>query len=219
MHRRRRTALSVSAAIVAATPLLAACGNAAHPGAAAVVGGDRIEVSSLQAQVKEVRAAQGRQPQAAQLIGNTGQLSRIKLRDMITVLVVERAAADVGVTVSRKEVQEEYRAAVAQSGGEQAFAARLLQGNALAPGQIEQAVRTQILVTKLAAALGTELGSPQAEQKIGTALSAASKELHISVNPRYGSWDDVNVRLGDYRTPWVTQVSQAAGPGGARVSG
>ncbi|MGK5549937.1 SurA N-terminal domain-containing protein, partial [Streptomyces sp. URMC 127] len=53
---RRRTALSVTAAaLLAAAPLLTACGQTAHPGAAAVVGDDRITVSQLQRQVADVR--------------------------------------------------------------------------------------------------------------------------------------------------------------------
>lgn len=72
MHRRRRTALVVSAAMLVAAPLLSACGNQAHPGAAAVVGGDRIEVSTVQAQVAEVRTAQRESDQSVQLINSRG---------------------------------------------------------------------------------------------------------------------------------------------------
>ncbi|MEU9004234.1 hypothetical protein AB0D15_20310, partial [Streptomyces sp. NPDC048551] len=56
MHRR--TALSVSVALLAAAPLLTACSGGTRPGTAAVVGGERITTSALQAQVKDVRLAQ-----------------------------------------------------------------------------------------------------------------------------------------------------------------
>ena len=58
MHRRRRTALLLTAAIAAAAPLLTACGSDSHPGAAAVVGGQRITVAQLENRVNEVRTAQ-----------------------------------------------------------------------------------------------------------------------------------------------------------------
>src|SRR6478735_8349089 len=61
LHRRRRTALLLTAAIAAAAPLLTACGNDAHPGAAAVVGGERITVSQLENRVDEVRAGRRRE--------------------------------------------------------------------------------------------------------------------------------------------------------------
>ncbi|UUN27304.1 SurA N-terminal domain-containing protein [Streptomyces sp. FIT100] len=208
MHRRRRTALAVSAALVAAAPLLAACGNEAHPGAAAVVGGDRIEVAALQSEVKDVRAAQEASPQSAQLIQNTGQLSRAKLHGMILDRVLEQAAQDAGVTVSRKEVQDARAAAAQQSGSEEQLAAMLLQQRGVAPGQIDVAVREEVLLTKLAQALGADLTTPQGQQKVGAALSAASKALDIDVNPRYGSWDDTKIQLGDYKAPWITQVTK-----------
>ena len=58
MHRRRRTALLLAATLATAAPLLTACGDEAHPGAAAVVGDDRITVSQLENRVNEVRTAQ-----------------------------------------------------------------------------------------------------------------------------------------------------------------
>ncbi|CAM5558658.1 hypothetical protein SCALM49S_01930 [Streptomyces californicus] len=75
MHRRRRTALSVLAATLVAAPLLSACGNQAHPGAAAVVGGERIEVSAVQARAAQVRSAQESSPQAAELVEQVGASS------------------------------------------------------------------------------------------------------------------------------------------------
>ncbi|MFC7470319.1 hypothetical protein ACFQVA_26245 [Actinomadura keratinilytica] len=58
MHRRRRTSLALMAATLLAAPLLSACGADARPGAAAVVGGERITVAQLEAQVGQVRDAQ-----------------------------------------------------------------------------------------------------------------------------------------------------------------
>ncbi|MFD5429428.1 SurA N-terminal domain-containing protein [Streptomyces sp. NPDC127084] len=208
MHRRRRTALALSAALVAAGPLLAACGNEAHPGAAAVVGGERIEVSELQSQVEEARAAQAKAPDATQQINNTGQLSRAKLDGMIFGRVLEKAAADAGITVSRKEVQDARAGAVRQAGGAKQYADMLLQQRGLAPDQIDEAVRKDVLVTKLAAAMGADLGTPQGQQKVGAALTKASQGLDIDVNPRYGSWDDTKFQLGEYKAPWITQVTK-----------
>lgn len=211
LHRRRRTALALSAALVTAAPLLAACGSDAHPGAAAVVGGDRIEVSTLQSEVKDVRTAQAASPGSAQLIKNTGQLSRAKLHGMILDRVLERAAKDAGVTVSRKEVQDAHRASVEQAGGEEQLAAMLLQQRGVAPDQIDQAVREDVLLTKLSKSLGADLGTPEGQQKVGAALSDASRNLHIDVNPRYGTWDDKKIQLGDYKAPWITQVTKEPG--------
>lgn len=119
LHRRRRTALLLSAAIVAA-PLLAACGNDAHPGAAAVVGDQRITVAQLESRVNEVRTAQRAavtdDAQYAQAVAQTGSLARDTLHGMVLDKVLHRAAEDAGITVSRREVQE-MRAGPGAAGG------------------------------------------------------------------------------------------------------
>ncbi|MFI2368584.1 SurA N-terminal domain-containing protein [Streptomyces sp. NPDC018833] len=216
MHRRRRTALAVSAAIIAAAPLLAACGNEAHPGAAAVVGGQRIDVSTVQAKVKDVREAQRASDQAAQMIKDTGQLGRAKLYDLIVDKVVEKAAADAGVKASRKEVQDARAALTEQSGGQEQLTAMYLQQRGVAPDQLDDVVRRDVLVNKIAEALGATNG-PEGQQKMNEAFTAAAKSLHIEVNPRYGAWDDTELELGTYKAPWITQVTKEAeaAPAGA----
>ncbi|SED22810.1 SurA N-terminal domain-containing protein [Streptomyces sp. TLI_105] len=214
MHRR--TALTVSAALLAAAPLLTACGSDAHPGAAAVVGGERIEVSSLQAQVEDVRDAQAASPQSAQLVAATGDLGRRKLNVMIFDRVVDEVARDHGVTATRAELQQARTSFVRQAGGEDRLAAVLLQEQGVAPDQIDAFVRRNVLMNKIAQKLGvTE--SPEGQKKLTDVFSAASKELGIDVNPRYGRWDDAQVRLSDTTAPWLRQISQdpAAVPSGA----
>ncbi|MFF5976544.1 SurA N-terminal domain-containing protein [Streptomyces sp. NPDC012769] len=207
MHRR--TALSVSAAaLLAAAPLLTACGSDAHPGAAAVVGGQRIEVSSLQDQVKDVRAAQKASPQGAQLLKETGDLSRQKLHGMIFDRVVEKVAKDNGVTASRGEIQRTRGDFARQSGGEEQMRAVLLQQQGVAPDEIDDVARRAVLMNKIAAKLGVT-DSPEGQKKLTDAFSRASKALRIDVNPRYGTWDDDKIQLAAYTAPWVRQISKA----------
>ncbi|WP_046505988.1 SurA N-terminal domain-containing protein [Streptomyces odonnellii] len=210
MHRRRRTALSVSVALLAAAPLLTACGNDTHPGAAAVVGGERIEVSAIQDQVREVRDAQESTPEGAQLVKSTGQLGQAKLNSMIFDRILQEAADEAGVKITRKEIQTTRQQAAAQSGGEKQFAAMLLQQGALSAGQIDSAIRREVLLNKLAQALGANTMTPEGQQVVLADLTKTSEKLGIDVNPRYGSWDYKQVRLGEAKLPWITQVTQQA---------
>ncbi|WP_374982859.1 SurA N-terminal domain-containing protein [Streptomyces fradiae] len=215
MHRRRRTALSVSAALVAAAPLLSACGSDAHPGAAAVVGGQRIETTALQAQVRDVRTAQEASPQGDQLIRATGDLSREKLNGMIFDRVVEKVAADAGITASRKEVQQTRSDAARQYGGDRGLAEMLLRQQGTAPDEIDGLVRRNVLMNKIAEKYGVT-NTPEGQEKLTKLFGAASKELGVDVNPRYGTWDHDRIQLGEYQAPWLRQVSQdpAAVPAG-----
>ncbi|WP_051804485.1 SurA N-terminal domain-containing protein [Streptomyces griseus] len=224
MHRRdrrhdrpaRRTALVLSAALLAAAPLLTACGGEAHPGAAAVVGGERIDVSTLQAQVKAARDAQSTSPQAAQLIAATGDLGRQKLNGLIFDRILGKVAADAGVTATRAELQQTHAAFVRENGGEEGLEAVLLQQQGVAPGQVDDVVRRNVLMTKVIEKLGvTE--TPEGQKKLQGVFSEASKALAIDVNPRYGAWDDTKVQLdtGANTTPWLLEVTReqaAAGP-------
>ncbi|GGT26142.1 SurA N-terminal domain-containing protein [Streptomyces chromofuscus] len=206
MHRRRRTALLLSAAIAAA-PALTACGNEAHPGAAAVVGGQRITVAQLETRVNEVREAQraavGDEAQYAQVVAKTGTLTRDTLHGMVLDRVLHRAAEDAGISVSRKEVQEMRDGLQEQVGGAKALETTWLQQYGVAPQRLEENLRLQLEAQKLAAKLGTDTSQPA----FWKALSDASAKLNVDLNPRYGSWDVQKSSRVDAKTPWVREIT------------
>ncbi|WP_200307497.1 SurA N-terminal domain-containing protein [Streptomyces adelaidensis] len=214
MHRRRRTALLLSAAIAAAGPLLTACGSDAHPGAAAVVGGERITVAQLENRVNEVRTAQRAaspdQAQYQQAISQTSALTRNTLNGMVLEKVLDQALEDAGVTVTRKEVQK-YRSDLEQdAGGAEALETAYLQRYSVAPEQLEESLRSDVEVQKLSTALGADLNTPEGGTVFWQALSGASKKLDVDLNPRYGSWGvDQSGRVGlvQAKTPWLREVT------------
>ncbi|WP_234533446.1 SurA N-terminal domain-containing protein [Streptomyces shenzhenensis] len=209
MHRRRRTALVLSAAIAAAAPLLTACGSDAHPGAAAVVGGQRITVSQLENRVNEVRRAQRAavpdQTQYQQVLASTSSLTRDTLYNMVLDRVLHRAAQDAGVGVTRKEVEEMRSGLEQQAGGSAALQTAWLQKYGIAPERLDDNLRFQVEAKKLAQALGTDTSQPV----FWKALATASKELHVDLNPRYGAWDVQKSSRVDAKTPWVREVTSA----------
>ncbi|OIJ63002.1 SurA N-terminal domain-containing protein [Streptomyces mangrovisoli] len=207
MHRRRRTALLLSAAIAAA-PLLTACGSDAHPGAAAVVDGRRITVGELQSRVAEVRSAQRAavqdDTQYAQVVANTGSLTRDTLHEMVLDEVLHRTAQDAGVTVSRSEVQRERAGLEQQAGGSKALESVWLQRYGIAPERLDDNLRLQVEASKLATVLGTQVSEPA----FWKALSDKSKQLGVDLNPRYGTWD-VQKSGVEAKAPWVKDVTAA----------
>jgi hypothetical protein len=209
LHRRRRTALVLTAAIAAAAPLLTACGSDAHPGAAAVVGGQRITVSQLEERVGEVRQAQRAavrdEAQYQQAIARTGTLTRDTLQTMVLDRVLHRAARDAGVTVTRKEVQKMRSGLEKQAGGAKALETTWLQQYGIPPQRLEENLRLQLEAQKLAERLGTDTSRPE----FWKALSDASKDLDVNLNPRYGTWDVRKSSRADAKTPWVRDVTAA----------
>ncbi|MEU1270144.1 SurA N-terminal domain-containing protein [Streptomyces sp. NPDC005799] len=207
MHRRRRTALLLTAAIAAAAPLLTACGSDAHPGAAAVVGGRRITVSQLENRVNEVREAQraavANEAQYKQAVAQTGSLTRDTLHGMVLDQVVRRAAQDAGVSVTPKDIQQMRAGLEQQVGGSKALETAWLQQYGVAPERLDDNLRLQLEAQKLAQSLGTDTSKPA----FWDALSKASKELHVDLNPRYGTWDVQKSSRVDAKTPWVREVT------------
>ncbi|MCK7625096.1 SurA N-terminal domain-containing protein [Streptomyces sp. RS10V-4] len=206
---RRRTALAVSAAaaLLAATPLLTACGTQAHPGAAAIVDGKRITVAQLQARVKDVRAAQAGTPQGNQMIANTGRLSLSTLNGMIFDEVLARAARDAGVTVTRADVQKWRASAEEQAGGAARLKLMWLQ-QGIAPDRVDATVRNQLLLDGLARHLKADRRQPEGQRALAAALARTSGSMGIDVNPRYGTWDDRQVILGETKEPWIVPSPQ-----------
>ncbi|MFE9774981.1 SurA N-terminal domain-containing protein [Streptomyces sp. NPDC005931] len=211
MHRRRRSALLLTAAIAAAAPVLTACGSDARPGAAAVVGGQRITVSQLENRVNEVREAQRAavpdEAQYEQAISRTGSLTRDTLHGMVLDRVLQRAARDAGVTVTRREIQQMRSGLEQQAGGVEALETAWLQQYGVPPQRLDENLRLQLEAQKLAERLGTETSRPE----FWKALSKASEDLDVDLNPRYGTWDVEKSSRVDAKTPWVRDVS-SVGP-------
>ncbi|MFJ3228195.1 SurA N-terminal domain-containing protein [Streptomyces sp. NPDC086783] len=213
MHRRR-TALVLSAAIIAAAPLLTACGSDAHPGAAAVVGGRRITVGQLESRVNEVRVAQRDatkdDAQYEQAIAKTGSLTRDTLHSLVLDRVLARAAEDAGVRVTRKDTQQMRAGLERQAGGAKALETAWLQQYGVAPQRLDDSLRTEIEAQKLAAALGADMNTEAGKATFWKAMSDASKKLHVDLNPRYGTWDVEKSSRVDAKTPWLREITAAA---------
>ncbi|NGO68714.1 SurA N-terminal domain-containing protein [Streptomyces boncukensis] len=211
-RRRRRSVLTLSsaAALAAAAPLLTACGDDAHPGAAAVIKGERISVAQLQSRVGAVRDAQRDAPQSEQMIKQTGQLTRATLDGMIRERIVKQAAEDAGVGVSRRELQQTRAEFQRGGGGKQQWERSLLRQQAIAPGEIDERIRMQLRVEKIAKAEGIDPRTQQGNAQLNDKLAAVSKAMDIDVNPRYGKWNTGKSTLGTAKTPWLRDITGAA---------
>ncbi|MGW2935716.1 SurA N-terminal domain-containing protein [Streptomyces sp. NPDC001156] len=212
MHRRR-TAIALIAALAAA-PLLSACGGPAHAGSAAVVGGQRITVSQLESRVNEVRAAQRAaatdDAQYQQAVAQTSSLTRDTLHSLVLDRVLDRAAKNAGVSVSRSEVEQMRSSLEQQAGGAKALQSAWLQQYGVAPRRLDDSLRTEVEAQKLAAALGADMSTADGKTVFWKAMTEASKELHVDLNPRYGAWDVQKSSRVDVPTPWVKEVTSAA---------
>jgi PPIC-type PPIASE domain/SurA N-terminal domain len=147
--RLRGSALAVLA--LAALPVLSACGTS--PGAAAVVGSDRITTGDLQTQVKESLSNGELQKQQG---FDQAAFTRELLGHLIAVKLVNAAAVDRNVTVTSQDVSAQQAEFVQQAGSLSALQTQAASSGITAsqlPGFIRYAALQQKLSTALVNAL------------------------------------------------------------------
>ncbi|MBD0293032.1 MAG: SurA N-terminal domain-containing protein [Jiangellaceae bacterium] len=186
-----RRALTVLLCAVAASSL-AACGQATQVGAAAVVGNERITVSELQREVREVAEEA---PGGGEATGDQSAVQQNILQRLIQHYLLEELAREEGVEVTAAEIDtfvEEQIIAQAPDGD----IGPLLAQNSLTERTMRRAVRDQLIAEKLIDELG-------GNQQLVQLLTEKSEELGVTVSPRYGSWDGImlDVSSGSISTP------------------
>jgi parvulin-like peptidyl-prolyl isomerase len=165
-----------------ATLVLAGCGDGQlRPGAAALVGEQRISSDTLRQVVDRGLA----DPQAAQQFGaDRAGYQRQILSRLVTREVLEAAAAAEGVTVSPEQVDAQIEQFVEQVGGRPALEEQAAQGG-ISPADLTDFVRDIVLDTELTAALTADIVVPQADLEAAYAQNLAQydqvRSAHILV--------------------------------------
>ncbi len=183
-HRRvsatRMVTSPVLAGVALVAGLLAGCATAAvPPGVAATAGSDVITVAELQAEVTELAAVA---PGAVDLEGDlSGVQSQVLSRQLVGV-VVGAVADEAGIEVPPATVDAFIKEASTASGGIDV----LLEQNLLTEQTLESAVEQTLAVQQL----------QQAGVDVQAAVTAKADELAVTVNPRYGTWEQLSVVPG-----------------------
>ena len=177
--------LALIAVISLAT--LTACGQA---NSAATLGDITISQTDLQSTVNTLLKEREGQDTSQMQLESGASLNRSQLRFMIITTVFDEIAKELKLDVTKTEIATTRQGLISQSGGDVALANNLVAAQ-IASTNFDRYVRAVIISDKLTAALKD---SGVAEQDVSTKISqlvtAKGKELKITVNPRYGTWDD-----------------------------
>lgn len=192
-----RTALSVTAAAIAATCALAACGPV-QLGAAAIVGDQRISTATLANEVSNLqqgyRAGHGK----VRLQFPRSQTPQQVLGWLVRLRVREQMAVRNHVTVTPGESQQalaNIAAQARQNGASSVPLGVLAAANGLPPDLLPELGRYQAIQNALLNRLdGGKLPTASAAlQRLGQQLNheqcVAAKSLHIRINPQFGRMD------------------------------
>lgn len=219
MNRTRTALLALLATIT--VPGLAACsgsaggsGGTVHTGSAAVVGGQRISIATVEDQTSAFREAApaqggGTGPNATLGQDAAGEPSRV-LAFLIQDQVIQTAVDRKGLHVSATDVAAVEAQDLANARGLPQLTAEFVSQLGLPPQDLQPFFRQKAEEQALLKSAGVSLNDPNARvTALATMLRPVAASLGISVNPRYGTWDPTNLGLGNAAQPWIKQVSQA----------
>jgi hypothetical protein len=192
-----RTAVSATAAALAAMCALAACGPV-RMGSAALTGGQRITAATLTAQVSNLEDAYRASHGKIQLQFPPSQAPQAVLSWLLRFQVRERLGARYHVSVTRGDSQRalaSIAAQASQSGLGKVTLSDLVVAYGLPPDMLGELGRYQAIQNAVLARMdgGTLPSSSSALQvlslKFNHAQCVAAKSLAIKVNPQFGRLD------------------------------
>ncbi|MFB9836037.1 hypothetical protein [Actinoallomurus acaciae] len=207
-----RKSLKAAVCALAAGTALAACGPV-QPGAAAIIGHDRITVSKLDSTVDRWNKELPKYPQAQQVVqnaqaqpgGNPGSIQPFDpsspQRSALFLLIEMRAWNELARQQKISVSQGQVDAFVAQAGGRETIET-VIVAQGLPTSYADDFARTVVLQQAIDGRFGVNpkgATTPQeqvAGQRLMIALLAAAHRLGITVDPRYGTFDDKSMQLG-----------------------
>jgi FKBP-type peptidyl-prolyl cis-trans isomerase (trigger factor) len=151
-----------------------------------------ISISQAQAQSKiDELLAERAKIDTSQLQLETGNaLNRSQLRFTIITSIFDEIAKELKISVSATEITNTRNGIYEQIGGESELAKNLVAAQ-IAPSNFERYMRATIISNKLQGALSMAgVAEADVQTKVSELLQKKAKQMKVSVNPRYGVWDE-----------------------------
>jgi hypothetical protein len=183
---------------IASALLLTGCSQSNE---AAIVGDFKITQTELQSSIDSV-VSERTEVDTSQMQLETGEeLNRGQLRFKILMHTFDEIAKELKIEVTSSEITAKKSELIQSVGGEAELPKNLVNA-AIAKQDFDAYVRAIVISEQISAALA-ESGVPEAEvsSRVGELLSAKTKSLGVTVNPRYGVWDN---EVGDVVASNVT---------------
>jgi hypothetical protein len=172
--------------IALAAILLSGCSQV---GAAATVGGTKITQATVQGSIDSILAERAK-VDTTQMQLDTGEtLNRGQLRFHLFSAILRALGEELKIKVTKAEIDTRRASIVEQVGGAASMPTALVNAG-IAPEDLDAYIEAITLSDKISQAL---VASGVTEDQVGTEIQklivAKSKELGVTVNPRYGKWD------------------------------
>ena len=158
-------------------------------GAAATLGGTKITQATVQGSIDSILAERAK-VDTTQMQLDTGEtLNRGQLRFHLFSAILRALGEELKIEVTKAEIDTRRASIVEQVGGAASMPTALVNAG-IAPEDLDAYIEAISLSDKISQAL---VASGVTEDQVGTEIQklivAKSKELGVTVNPRYGKWD------------------------------
>ena len=171
---------------------LTACGQV---DTAASFGDTKITQAQAQAVIDEILAERDKTDITQMQLETGNALNRSQLRFTIITSVFDEIAKELKIKVSSTEIENTRTGILEQIGGEEQLQMNLVAAQ-IAPSNFERYMRATVLSNKLAGALGMAgVAEADVQPKISELVQKKAKQMKVSVNPRYGRWDEATTEL------------------------
>ena len=171
---------------------LTACGQV---DTAASFGDTKITQSQAQAKVDEILAERGKVDTSQMQLQTGNALNRTQLRFTIVTSIFDEIAEELKIKVSSTEIENTRSGILEQIGGEPQLAMNLVAAE-IAPSNFERYMRATVISNKLAGALSMAgVAEADVQEKISERGQKKAQQMKVSVNPRYGIWDEATANL------------------------
>lgn len=166
---------------------LTGCGKA---DSAASFGDTTITQVQAQSKIDEILAERVKTDISQMQLETGNALNRSQLRFTIITSIFDEIAKELKIEVSSTEIEKTRTGIYEQIGGESEISKNLVAAQ-IAPSNFERYLRATIISNKLAGALAMAgVAEANVQTRISELLQKKAKQLKVTVNPRYGVWDE-----------------------------
>ena len=181
-----------SALIVASGLFLAGCSNMSS---AATIGGTEISMKMVEDSIAEILAERAKTDTSQMQLETGDALNRSQLQFLITNRIIEEVAIEDKITITQAEV-DAYRATVIKNVGGEASLPNVLVNATLAPSNIVDILRRDLIIAKLSqAAVSSGLSEADANTAVQQLVIEKAKSLKIVINPKFGKWNEATAQI------------------------
>ena len=159
---------------------------------AASIGDITITQAQAQSKINELLAERAKIDTADTQFETGNELNRSQLRFTIITTVFDEIAKELKLSVSATELENSRQGIYSQIGGEAELSKSLVAAQ-IAPSNFDRYLRATIISNKLSGALAMGgVAEAEVQARISELLQKKAEQLNVTVNPRYGVWDDAS---------------------------